>query len=861
MTAAAAGPSLLGVELTLILLLAGGVYLLAELRRLGRKVDELERELGELRLWREEPQPGLAAAPLMAPPRHEDEARRWAETPAMAEPVAEDAPAVPLPPPAAEPVRETAAALFERFVGGRLLIWTGGVALAVAGVFLVRYSIEIGLVTPPVRMLIAAGFGLLLIAAGEYARRRSGDDQRIAQALVGAGIFVLYAATYGSLTLYGLIGLGTASALMALITAAALALALRHGVPTAAMGLTGGFLTPLLVGDPDASAVPLLGYLALLNAALFALAQRRGWGWMAVAAVVLSFLWTAALLLSDANDALAAGIFVAAMGIAASLAEPGGGRPLRLIQPAALALIQLAVLVGRTDLGLPAWALFGVLAAASLFLAERRAEYRLLPAIALALALVLLAGKAALGDPLIAYAGAAATLLFAGFGWWRLGRGGEPMLWAGLACAGLAGPAIILRAGEAELLARPLWGGLFVALAGAAGLLAWSRRRDAAGTAVAALATATAALLLMIAAYDLVPLEWVPAAWLALAAGAAAWAGRLGGREPVPVATVVAGAGAILAIALLPTLWLTIGLSLAGEAARVDRLPSPLDAVRLLLIPAALLAAIRHLAPAWPERARTALTLGAVLFATLGAYLLFKQLLALRDVEDFVARGFAERMLITQALFAAGWLLVARAAGRDGWRRLGIAFTALAAARLIWFDLVVHNPALTSQWVGTLPLLNLLLPAYLGGAAWLFAARQRAGAASGPWLALSLLALLAGSLLMVRQSFQGPLLAEADLPRGEFYGYSLAGLLLAIALLTAGVKRADKPLRFAGLILLTGTVFKVFLIDAAELEGVLRILSFLGLGVALIGVGKLYATVLSSERRGQPDAEAAPRPG
>ena len=34
------------------------------------------------------------------------------------------------------------------------------------------------------------------------------------------------------------------------------------------------------------------------------------------------------------------------------------------------------------------------------------------------------------------------------------------------------------------------------------------------------------------------------------------------------------------------------------------------------------------------------------------------------------------------------------------------------------------------------------------------------------------------------------------------------------------------------------------LVDAGQLEGVLRILSFLGLGVALIGMGKLYGTVL-----------------
>jgi uncharacterized membrane protein len=74
-------------------------------------------------------------------------------------------------------------------------------------------------------------------------------------------------------------------------------------------------------------------------------------------------------------------------------------------------------------------------------------------------------------------------------------------------------------------------------------------------------------------------------------------------------------------------------------------------------------------------------------------------------------------------------------------------------------------------------------------------------------------------------------------------------LVTAGGLLLAGVKLPDKALRFAGLLLLTATTLKVFLIDAAELDGILRILSFLGLGIALIGIGKLYAKVLSAERR------------
>jgi uncharacterized membrane protein len=86
------------------------------------------------------------------------------------------------------------------------------------------------------------------------------------------------------------------------------------------------------------------------------------------------------------------------------------------------------------------------------------------------------------------------------------------------------------------------------------------------------------------------------------------------------------------------------------------------------------------------------------------------------------------------------------------------------------------------------------------------------------------------------------------MPIAEFYGYSLAGLVVSIALLLAGVRLPDKALRLAGLLLLTATIVKVFLVDASELEGVLRILSFLGLGVALIGIGRLYGPVLRAER-------------
>src|SRR6185436_17932028 len=103
--------------------------------------------------------------------------------------------------------------------------------------------------------------------------------------------------------------------------------------------------------------------------------------------------------------------------------------------------------------------------------------------------------------------------------------------------------------------------------------------------------------------------------------------------------------------------------------------------------------------PLLPPRARWALPALAGLFAAAAAYVWFKQAFGLAEGGDFVARALIERTILTQALFLAGWLL----GGRPPLRRAGAALTALAAARLIWFDMILFNPVGYDQWVGTLP--------------------------------------------------------------------------------------------------------------------------------------------------------------
>jgi uncharacterized membrane protein len=445
-------------------------------------------------------------------------------------------------------------------------------------------------------------------------------------------------------------------------------------------------------------------------------------------------------------------------------------------------------------------------------------------------------------------------------------RGGARLFGTSIVCIAMSGPLLILRLVEPGLLARAGWGLLFAAAALVPLFLAWRRGAEAKRGELdgpLALATTTAVALLGVAAWDLVPRDLVASAWLALALMAALAGRRFADRGVATLALATAVLAAMWASAIVPELWGTAIASLLGEPALAASLPSPAKTLLVLGLPVPLLVLLARASPmdGWARPAPLGV---AAFFAGACFYVLFKQIFALSSAGDFVASGFAERTLINQALFLLGWLLCSGRLpilklGEGPRHAVGLGLTALAAARVFWFDMALHNPVLVAQHVGAAPVFNLLLPAYLLSAFWLYKARRSAygEARSGLWLSLFLLALVAGTMLMVRQGFHGPILSGDGLSAAESYGYSLAALLLSVALMLGGIRLPDKALRVAGLGLLTATICKVFLVDAAALEGLLRILSFLGLGVALIGIGKLYAAVLRAEApAARPAAEA-----
>jgi uncharacterized membrane protein len=220
------------------------------LARMVRRQQEMEERLkrveqgltaaGWLRTLGPEAAPEPAGAPPVPPPVPPTPMA----APEPAEAAAPPYPVVPepvLPPPVEEP-RPGVESLF----GLTWISRIGALTLVIGVAFFFKYAFENRWITETGRVLLGVAVGAGLVAAGERFWRKS---QRIyGQALTAAGICFVYLSLWAANGLYKLLPQPPAFLLMTLATAGAVALALRYGGPAiAAIGLAGGFLTPILL--------------------------------------------------------------------------------------------------------------------------------------------------------------------------------------------------------------------------------------------------------------------------------------------------------------------------------------------------------------------------------------------------------------------------------------------------------------------------------------------------------------------------------------------------------------------------------------------------------------------------------------
>ena len=391
-------------------------------------------------------------------------------------------------------------------------------------------------------------------------------------------------------------------------------------------------------------------------------------------------------------------------------------------------------------------------------------------------------------------------------------------------------------------------------LAAAACLTSWRSQRL--GFAWAGMASATLALAVM------VDLSLLPFALAVEGLVLMLLARRYAGFGLFAQSLTAAGLSVWQTADLLVPLAAAAAPSLAGQPVYAADLPALRDVAIVLALPALPLVAMAWLCPpARDRRWRVALSAAAtVAVATLG-YVAVKPLFGIEGPAEFVQRGFFERAIITQSLFALGaaafW--TGSRVRQDAIVRAGLILTAAALARLIWFDFLVFNPMLVAQDVGGWPLLNGLLPAYGLPILWL-AAFQRLRLPELMRLvpvakALSLALILVLALALVRQAFHGGLIIAGAVGTAELYTYSAVALATAVGFLLWGVVRNDQMVRMASLGLMLAAIAKVFLYDASALIGLWRIAAFAGLGICLLGISWLYGRYVFGDRK-EPPSEA-----
>ena len=246
--------------------------------------------------------PPLPPLPPLVPP----------PVPPTPRPAAAAAPAPPRPSPPSEPPQPVWSFDWEQFVGVRLFSAIAGVALVVAAVFFLRYSLDNGWLQPPVRVVIGvlAGIGLLVACELKAARQYPVT----ANALDAAAIATLFSTFFAAHSLWNLIPAIVAFLLLSLVTATAVALSIRReSLFIAVLGLLGGFATPALLSTGENQPIPLFAYLLLLNIGLAWVAYRRGWTVLSVLTLAFTTLYQwgwAARFLSAADIPLALAVFI-----------------------------------------------------------------------------------------------------------------------------------------------------------------------------------------------------------------------------------------------------------------------------------------------------------------------------------------------------------------------------------------------------------------------------------------------------------------------------------------------------------------------------------------------------------------------
>jgi len=776
----------------------------------------------------------------------------------------------------AEPPRAAVARSdWERNLAENWFVWAGGITLALGAVFLVKFSLDYGLLTPTLRVLLGLLAGVVFIALAGPASRGVGSEflgaggaVHVPPSLAAAGSSAIFASLYAAYALYDLIPPGFAFLALAATAVMAALLSLRHGPFVAGLGLLGAFAVPLMVRSDSPDALSLFIYLTLISAGSLFLLRYKKWPWLAWFSLTGAVGWTL-IWISTSTGRSDSGVLCGFLFVQMTLyAAFRRGLPFLPIlrglidEPLVRTIIRVAFwTLGTAMLLVSSLAILenidvGILFITAVFLLWFAFNDQALDDV-IGVAAFLVTGLIALWHlPLLAMRPDAliktfsddtvryitTTVVGAGLltasGFAALRHVMRPGRWASMSAAALPVLLVIAYWRLHHIIADPIWVTLSL---GAAALELFALERlmrhrgaphahDAVLGAYAVGVTACTILGCAIALQN----AWLTVA-IAMHLPALAW---INDRFRLPmlriIALVLAGL-TLIRLAANPRIvtytlsdtpvfnWLLYGYGLPTIAFVAARWKFAQDKMDILI---------------------EALEACAIVFFFLLVTFEVRHLMGHGRV-DLTPLGFRENAV--QALTWLGMSALLLYFGVLRQRRIlkwaGLSILGLGTFFAILSSVLFKNPIFAHEPVGDFIVFNYLAVAYAGpalfygGLAFLrsvpqpavFAARGLALAFAFFWVTME-----------TRHLFQGTYLDGASPAQDEWYAYSAAWLVFAAVCLGVGVTYKLAWLRRCGLAGISLVIVKVFLFDMSALDGILRVLSFMGLGSVLIAIGYFY---------------------
>lgn len=753
------------------------------------------------------------------------------------------------------------------------MIWLGGISVALAGIFMVKYSINMGLLGPKTQISLAIITGLLLHAVADWLRRRNGGSDPVFASLAGGASITLYAALLAALHIYHLISPGWAFVLLAIVSLSTMGLSLLHGPMLAMIGLVGAYVVPILVSTNSGNMIAALTYSLIISGAALLLIRfvYRPWLWWSI--IIGSMGWWLISLPADQADNFRS-VYLAILAWAL-LAIPHFDVLLRGKSKSAIAELDnknikllnhslsktqfalLAIVVGwaislfwqghepwQFD-SVASFALWAPLVIVLIVASNSRQSLWALPWISLLLhtaawfaigfepssngyQFLPLANE--LSHPFLIFAGSM-TVLYSALSAWQWQSFGfthpraslailAPLVWFALSYAQVSG-----------LTQSPQWSTLALVMGLIyATIAAWRLKRQD---------NDPVALWLILAAhfaYSLAAIMFFREALLSLAIAAQllslAWLIK---RYQLPWLELFLK----ITVSII-VLRLTLNPWLADYPADVHWSLYTYGGSTLFAFLASRQLADKAQLKLWLEAA--ALHLFVLTLGTELRYWLY-------DGDIFSQQYCLTESAINTSLWAALSLTYFYRAGLSESLRTFYLFCSKLLLILSSVSYLVsvtrNNPWWSDDTISSIPLFNILLLAYGAPIIWaLLVAFYHDPHYRSFALRIAGFASLLFITLEIRQLWQG---GDLSLGRstsdGEIYTYSVVWMLMAIPTVLLGARWKVQELYKAGMILLVAVIGKIFLIDMSGLDGLWRVASFMGLGLTLLALAWFYKKV------------------